>query len=41
MYEIPSSKNVKECVITEEVIHNTGAPILVYDNQQDKGVKSA
>ena len=41
MYEIPSSKNVKECVITEEVIHNTGAPILVYDHQQDKGVKSA
>jgi ATP-dependent Clp protease ATP-binding subunit ClpX len=40
MYEIPSAKNIKECVITEEVIHNTGAPILVYDNP-DKGVKSA
>ena len=40
MYEIPSTKNVKECVITEEVIQNTAAPILVYDNQ-DKGVKSA
>jgi ATP-dependent Clp protease ATP-binding subunit ClpX len=40
MYEIPSAKNIKECVITEEVIRNVGAPILVYDNQ-DKGVKSA
>jgi ATP-dependent Clp protease ATP-binding subunit ClpX len=40
MYEIPSTKNVKECVITEEVIQNTGMPILVYDHQ-DKGVKSA
>ena len=40
MYEIPSAKNIKECVITEEVIHNTGAPILVYDHP-DKGVKSA
>src|SRR3990172_4967395 len=40
MYEIPSTKNVKECVITEEVIQNTGVPILVYDHQ-DKGVKSA
>jgi ATP-dependent Clp protease ATP-binding subunit ClpX len=40
MYEIPSAKNIKECVITEEVIQNVGAPILVYDNE-DKGVKSA
>ncbi len=39
MYEIPSSKNVKECIITEEAIQNTAEPILVYD--QDMGVKSA
>jgi ATP-dependent Clp protease ATP-binding subunit ClpX len=39
MYEIPSSKNVKECIITEEVIQNTAQPILVYD--QDMGMKSA
>jgi ATP-dependent Clp protease ATP-binding subunit ClpX len=39
MYEIPSAKNVKECIITEEVIQNTAQPILVYD--QDMGVKSA
>jgi ATP-dependent Clp protease ATP-binding subunit ClpX len=39
MYEIPSSKNVKECIITEEAIQNTAEPILVYD--QDVGVKSA
>ncbi|HET8761089.1 MAG TPA: ATP-dependent Clp protease ATP-binding subunit ClpX [Nitrospiria bacterium] len=39
MYEIPSAKNVKECIITEEAIQNTAQPILVYD--QDMGVKSA
>jgi ATP-dependent Clp protease ATP-binding subunit ClpX len=39
MYEIPSSKNVKECIITEEAIQNTAQPILVYD--QDMGMKSA
>lgn len=30
MYEIPSKPNVKECVITEEVILGTGKPQLVY-----------
>jgi ATP-dependent Clp protease ATP-binding subunit ClpX len=39
MYEIPSAKNVKECIITEESIQNTAQPILVYD--QDMGMKSA
>jgi ATP-dependent Clp protease ATP-binding subunit ClpX len=39
MYEIPSAKNVKECIITEEAIQNIAQPILVYD--QDMGVKSA
>jgi ATP-dependent Clp protease ATP-binding subunit ClpX len=39
MYELPSLKNVKECVITEEVINGSAKPILLYDNE--KGVKSA
>jgi len=39
MYELPSLKNVKECVITEEVINGSGKPVLLYDNE--KGVKSA
>ena len=39
MYELPSLKNVKECVITEEVINGSGKPVLLYENE--KGVKSA
>lgn len=31
MYEIPSVKNVKECVISEDVILNKEAPILLYE----------
>lgn len=30
MYEIPSLENVKECVISEEVVLNREAPILLY-----------
>jgi ATP-dependent Clp protease ATP-binding subunit ClpX len=39
MYELPSLKNVKECVITEEVISGAGKPVLLYENE--KGAKSA
>ncbi len=39
MYELPSLKNVKECLITEETINGAGKPVLFYEN--DKGVKSA
>ncbi|WDT69887.1 MAG: ATP-dependent Clp protease ATP-binding subunit ClpX [Candidatus Manganitrophus sp.] len=39
MYELPSLKNVKECVITEEVINGTGQPVLLYE--REKGIKSA
>ncbi len=31
MYELPSSENVKECVIGEEVIKNNEEPILLYE----------
>lgn len=39
MYEIPSLKNVKECLVTEEVINGTGEPLLLYE--REKGIKSA
>ena len=39
MYDLPSQKNVKECVITEDVIGGTGKPILLYETE--KGIKSA
>ncbi|HLG22437.1 MAG TPA: ATP-dependent Clp protease ATP-binding subunit ClpX, partial [Candidatus Manganitrophaceae bacterium] len=39
MYELPSLKNVKECVITEEVINGSGEPVLLYE--REKGIKSA
>ena len=35
MYEIPSKKNVREVVISEEVINNNENPIVVYENEVD------
>ena len=35
MYEIPSKKNVREVVISEEVINNSENPIVVYENEVD------
>jgi len=34
MYEIPSLKNVKECVVGEDVVMNKEAPILLYEQTQ-------
>ena len=39
MYELPSQKSVKECIINEDVIHGTASPILMYE--MEKGIKSA
>ncbi|MBN4054286.1 ATP-dependent Clp protease ATP-binding subunit ClpX [Nitrospira defluvii] len=39
MYEVPSLPEVKECVITEEVINGSAEPILLYE--RDKEIKSA
>jgi ATP-dependent Clp protease ATP-binding subunit ClpX len=39
MYEIPSSKGVREVVITQDVIEGKGQPVLMYDTDQD--IKSA
>jgi len=33
MYEIPSLENVRECVITEEVVLKREKPMLVYEKQ--------
>jgi ATP-dependent Clp protease ATP-binding subunit ClpX len=35
MYEIPSLSNVKECVISEEVIVNNERPILIYEEEAE------
>jgi len=35
MYEIPSKNNVREVVISEEVIKNQDEPIVVYENEAD------
>src|SRR3989441_7417035 len=39
MYEIPSQREIRECVITEDVIEGKAAPLLIKD--REKGVKSA
>ena len=35
MYEMPSAKNLKECIITEEVIVNEADPVLVYRSEEE------
>jgi len=35
MYELPGRDNIKECIISEDVIQNQKEPILVYENQAD------
>lgn len=34
MYDLPSLPDVRECVITEEVVENNEQPLLVYEKQQ-------
>jgi ATP-dependent Clp protease ATP-binding subunit ClpX len=35
MYEIPSQKGIKECVINEETIVKNGKPILLYERHAE------
>ncbi|MEW6068204.1 MAG: ATP-dependent Clp protease ATP-binding subunit ClpX [Nitrospirota bacterium] len=35
MYEIPSQKDIKECLITEETISKNEKPILIYEKQAE------
>src|SRR5207253_1884753 len=39
MYEIPSQREIRECVVTEDVIEGKTAPLLIKDHE--KGLKSA
>jgi len=39
MYEIPSQREIRECVVTEDVIEGKTAPLLIKD--REKGAKSA
>ena len=34
MYDLPSKQDVKECVISEDVILNKAEPILIYENKK-------
>ncbi len=36
MYELPSEENVKECVISEQVILNGDYPVILYENEKKK-----
>jgi ATP-dependent Clp protease ATP-binding subunit ClpX len=35
MYDIPSQRDIKECVISEEVVVNKAKPILLYDAKSE------
>ena len=36
MYDLPNKSNVKECVISEEVISGENAPVLVYGGESEE-----
>jgi ATP-dependent Clp protease ATP-binding subunit ClpX len=33
MYEIPSQSNIRECIISEEVVFRNEGPILLYEKE--------
>jgi len=35
MYEIPSQKDIKECVINEDIVTKNAKPILLYEKQAE------
>ena len=35
MYDLPSRSNVRECIISEEVVGGMQEPILVYENEAE------
>lgn len=35
MYEIPSKKDLLECVITEDIVNKKGAPVFIYENKKE------
>jgi ATP-dependent Clp protease ATP-binding subunit ClpX len=34
MYELPSEENVRECVISEQVIVNGDYPVVLYESEK-------
>ena len=41
MYDLPSKKNVQECVISEQVINDGDYPVVLYTNPDDKKIESS
>jgi len=41
MYDLPSKKNVQECVISEQVINDGDYPVVLYTNPEEKKLESA
>ena len=41
MYEIPSMENVKECVVSEDVVLNREDPILLYEQEKESTKQTA
>jgi len=35
MYEIPSQSNIKECIVSEEVILNKERPVILYEKEAE------
>jgi ATP-dependent Clp protease ATP-binding subunit ClpX len=35
MYELPSRNDVRECVITEDVVSNKEKPILIFETKSE------
>ena len=35
MYDLPSKSNVRECIISEDVVERKRPPILVYENEAE------
>lgn len=41
MYDLPSKKNVQECVISEQVINDGDYPVVLYTTPEEKKIESA
>ena len=37
MYELPDKSNIKECIVSEDVVLRNKEPMLVYENQAEWG----
>ena len=39
MYDLPNKSNVKECIISEEVIEGKKPPMLVYEGDSEESAE--